>query len=391
MASTLFNAGGHIQVQYELFRAKAEPELVWYNGTIVCLQMQPGSKLKITVRFEQSATFDECEETFIAGDDEMLVQRGREFPFKLIDVPLGDEKRTFNQEDNTVGCPTANIHQVLNTIAALERRIIALENASPTTAPPIYMTLCSMLNKSLNKFRNARHKLQRGTEEVFSSTWKISQSCTYNDFKLLLAYLRAISESLKVDGDVEGTTAATYTSITVPSFKIFCTLFGIAENTYKSLLSCHHLNRKGQLLSFKCIGTIVKKTEKPSLPSILSVGGNAAIWCDWNYFFMKENSHILNTGTAACEYERLLTRQIHTSQLHSLGDVNGCDLTITWSMDESTEICRPIQAGVQFIGKLIISLPYIIFNDEKVATKLYKWLRPKRTASDSSDSSSSSS
>lgn len=387
-----FNVGGPIQIQYEVFRKKEAPELVWYDGTIVGLELVSEISLKVTVWFEGSDSFHECEETFIADTSGKLSQKGREFPFKIPSSSNSLACCTSGRQEESVSVSPPKLAQFLSTISSLETRVRALERkVALQIIPPIYMTVCSALNKSLKKFRNGRHKLQSNIDETSSSTWKVTQACTHSDFKLLFEYLKTLSQSLEVEGDDDRTTASYHISITIPSFKVFCTLFSISNYNYESLLYCYQSNRKGQLTSSKCIGSIIEKKEMPSLPSILCVGGNAQRWCNSNYFFVKENGHTLNTGGSACDYERVMSREDHTMQCAAIEDVTGSDLTVSWFLDDSSDICRPCQEGAHFIGKLTITLPYIIFNDARVATKIHKWLCPNRELSDSSDSSSSSS
>lgn len=388
----MFSAGGVIEVQYEVFRDEVASELVWYKGITVGLELVSNSSLKVTIRFEDSDSFDECHETFIADNAGKLTQKGRNFPFRIPSQTTGLFATTSQPLEDS-GCePLQSMGQLLSKLSSMESRIQVLERSlTLQSISPLYMTVCSMLNKSLKKFRNAKHKLQSNGDETTSSTWKVTHSCTYSDFKVLLAYIQTLTQYLEVKGNNEDTTTSSHISISIPSFKTFCTLFGIADYNYRSLLSCHQCNRKGKITSFKCIGSVINNNDMPSLPSIICVGGNAKIWCDCNYFFAKENGHTLSTGGSACDYERLMTREAFNTQQGPLEGVSGSDLTITWSIDDSTEICRPIQEGTHFIGKLVITIPYVIFNDVKVARKVHKWLRPNRSLSDFSDSSSSSS
>lgn len=388
MSFSMFNFGGPIQIQYEVFRKMFAPELVWYSGTITALEMLTDKTVKITVMFEGSETFAECDETFIADDAGKLSQKGKDFPFRFPNLRTEVDSISSHGIEVLEDGKSNSVAQVMTKVSCMEKRLKELErNLTSQSIPAIYMTVCCMLNKSLKKFKNTKHKLHSTADEITAATLNVTQTCTYSDFKMFIAYLKKLPGSLDVSGNSEETTASPNITISIPSFKVFCSLFSIADYYYKVLLSCQQLNRKGQLTSFKCIGSIIANREIPSLPSILCLGGNAQVWCDSNSFFAKENSHTLSTGGYACDYERLLTRQLHTSHRTALGDLKGSDLTVTWSIDDSSEICRPIQEGLHFIGKLSITIPYVIFNDATVATNIHKCMCLNRKFSDSTDSS----
>ena len=150
MTFSSFNAGGLIQIQYEVFRKKVAPELVWYNGTIVGLELVSESKLRITVRFESSDSFDECDETFIADSAGNLNQKGRNFPFRLQSLATRLASTITQPVEGSVSAHPHSITQIMSKLSSMENRVNVLERrVSLQSIPPIYMTVCSMLNLSL--------------------------------------------------------------------------------------------------------------------------------------------------------------------------------------------------------------------------------------------------
>ena len=385
--------GTCVQIQYKVFTNNLPPELVWYNGEIIGLQTISNDSARVTVKFEGSESFQECEETFTADKNGSLNQDGKDFPYRLLLAErVGTDNRDHGTPDRHQGDLPSSFVVRLNS---MENRLEMLEQqskVSPQYIPSLYLSTCCVLNKSFRRYQNAKHKLQSTNNEISSETWTVTQMCTYSDFKSFLEYLRNIRSGLVVNGDEEPRTASPRITISIPSFREFCSLFSISQNNYEGLLACHKYNKKGQLVSFKAMGTFFESRENPSLPSLLCLGGTVQDWCDDNTYFSREHSHTLSAGGYACEFEHLSTRQAYISRTASVMDIlTGDMLTVKWSIDDSSEFCRPIQDGSQFIGKLVVRIPYLLFKDTRLATKIHKRMQPNRNNSDSTDSSSSSS
>lgn len=387
-----FTLGTTLQIQYKVVTLNKAPELIWYTGRIIALQAICDNTARVTVNFEGTESFDECEEVFIAENNGSFVQDGKTFPHRLV---INDRVGTFDNNESTQdNADGENPRRLMDRLSSMENRLTQLEQQSTLQSqsiPSLYMSLCCVLNKSLKRYKNRKHKLQTTSEELSTETWVVTQTCTYSDFKVFLQYLRTLADGLEVSGDEDQRLASPRTTISFSSFKQFCNLFSISEYNYHGLLSCYKSNKKGQLVSFKTVGTAFESTDAPSLPSILCLGGNVQNWCDENVYFSRENSHTLSTGGYACEYDHLSTRQSYVSRHTSVRDFLTCNnLSATWSIDDTTDICRPVQNGSHFIGKLVIKIPYLVFKNARLATKIHKWVRPNRNFSDSSDSSSSS-
>ena len=384
--------GTPIDIQYEVFRKNVAPELHWYRGVVSALSLLTDSSIQVTVRFQGSESFPECDESFILGYDNQLTRKGKVFPFKL--EANHTNATTTNIDPTIVPQPVRHIPSTSETerLLLIEQRLSKIEEMLSCSHPPaLYTTLCSLLNTSLRRYKSRKQKFLGTSEDITNCTWKLCQTCTYSDFKEFTKYLKSIDPDLQTEGNDESTTAPSRVILSVHSFRTFCRLFGIAEFNYKSLLSCPKFNRKGILLSFKCIGSFIDNKSEPALPSLLCVGGDPRRWNDDNSFFYKENSHTLNSGSAVCSFQRLTTQQRHGDLEAKLGSLTGSTIVLKWTLDDSTDICRPLQSDSTFIGKMEISLPYVNFHKVNVATKVQKWLSPNRTISYSSDSSTSSS
>ena len=60
--------GEHIEIQYEVYRVDMPPILQWYKGVITTLVLNNSSSIQVTVRFEGSESFPECDESFVLDD-----------------------------------------------------------------------------------------------------------------------------------------------------------------------------------------------------------------------------------------------------------------------------------------------------------------------------------
>ena len=390
MTVTTPRIGEHISIQYQVFRENCTPELQWYKGIIPALILNTGNSVQVTVRFDGSDSFPECSESFLLQDNNHLIRKGEMFPFKI-------EQGTQPSPQNNHECPigqsaidhpssTSDKHR----LSDIEYRIAKLEAQLSVHIPSIYLTLCTVLNKSLKKYRNKHHKIVGNVTDLVNDTWKLCHTCTLSDFKELLQYLQSLNSELTVTGDKETTTAPSEIALSFHSFHQFCTLFGISEFNYNSLLSCSKFNRKGNLLSFKCIGSYIDNMHDPARPSMLCVGGRPCRWSEQNFFFYKENSHRLNSGSPVCSFQQVKTIQSHATIVGKIGSSIPRDIIVKWVQDESAEICRPIHGTSTFVGTIDLQLPYTHFNNLKEATQIHKWLSPNRTISYSSDGSDSS-
>ena len=74
--------GTNVQIQYKVFMKNLPPQLVWYNGEITSLQTISNGNARVTVKFDGSESFQECEETFTADNKGSLTQDGNVFPHR---------------------------------------------------------------------------------------------------------------------------------------------------------------------------------------------------------------------------------------------------------------------------------------------------------------------
>ena len=243
----------------------------------------------------------------------------------------------------------------------------------------------------MKKFINARQNLKSTTEEFTADTLRKNHACTYTDFQNFLLSLQTLSDALEVTGDEDKTTPSPQITVSIPCFKEFCNIFSISQYNYVRLISCVKFNRKNELISFRTIGTSITTKTSPSLPSVIYIGGNVFNWSNNNYYFSRENSHTLSTGAYACDYDRLQTMEELTSCTSRLQQKSCSKLVVTWVIDDTTEISRPFQHGSHFTGNLLIEIPYLVFNDVSLASKIYKWVSMNRKSSKSMESQSSSS
>lgn len=389
MTTTSLRIGLSIVVQYEVFRNNIALGLQWYKGVVSALSLHTSNSTQVTVRFEGVESFPECDESFILREDNQLTQEGKVFPFKLEnteDCSKHNNDYSLEHTTNTHTSSASDKQRVLD----MERRVAQLERHLSSNVPSIYFTLCTILNKSLKKYRTKQQRLVGIPDDLVEGTWKMSHTCTFTDFKELLRYLQSLSSELSVNSDDEMTTAPSTITISFDSFRLFCNLFSISQFNYKSLLSCSKVNRKGNIVSMKCIGSYINNKQDPARPSMLCVGGHPSRWAEENYFFYKENSHTLNSGTAACSFQQISTNEVYTNIEAKLGSSTPNDINVKWTIEESAEICRPIQGTSTFVGKMDLVLPYVLFTNMKVATKIHKWLSPNRTMTYSSGDSDSS-
>lgn len=386
-----FTLGSTIEIQYEVFKPSLAPEIQWYEGFVTGLTLLDKSRSQVTVRFEGCDSFPDSDESFLFSNNK-LTRQGKEFPFNLSNASQTHYNPGKDCDKYVKQGTSENSTELLVRLDNMECRLKSLElQCAEPLIPGLFMSVCALLNRSLTKFKSTKHKFQPGSNDIISSNVRLSQSSSYNEFKQLLAYLRTLSSDLTIDGDDETTTASVRITIYVHSFKTFCTLFSISDYNYTSLLSCPHYNRKGEIASFKCIGSLIDNRSEPSLPTLLCIGGCPRQWNANNRFFYKENSHTLNSGIAACAYERVTSSEGHNAVVSRLAPVEDNSISIEWTMDDSRDLCRPLPLRSSFTGKVDVVLPQLSFNNRQVATKINKWLSPNRRASFSSQHSDSSS
>ena len=194
---------------------------------------------------------------------------------------------------------------ILHRLSILESRLAALENPVHAAAGPLYLTLCGLINASLKKYKTTRHKFVTGGDDAVSSTWTISVDFSFSDYKNMVSYIQSLSTEIGIVGMNDNGAIPSDVTVTLPSFRVFCTVFAISENHYHALRTNVHTNRNGQLISLKAIGSVLPTQESPSLPTILCIGGSASTWNKDNSFFYREHNHRLSTGSFACNYQQI--------------------------------------------------------------------------------------
>ena len=114
-----------------------------------------------------------------------------------------------------------------HSLSDKEYRVAKLEAQLSVHVPSIYLTLCTVLNKSLKKYRNKHHKIVGNATDLVNDTWKLCHTCTFSDFKELLQYLQSLNSELTVNGDEETTTAPSEIALNFHSFRLFarCSAF----------------------------------------------------------------------------------------------------------------------------------------------------------------------
>ena len=377
--------GEHIEIQYEVYRVDMPPSLQWYKGVITTLALNNNTSIQVTVRFEGSESFPECDESFLLDDNGVLRRHGKSYPFKLNNVMQPQQ----NPGDTGTSLAGLDNNDILHRLSTLESRLAALENPVQAAASPLYLTLCGLFNSSFKKYKSTRHRFVADGDDVLSSTWTTSVDCSFSDYKNMVSYMQSLSTEITTIGMNDHGAIPSDVTVTLPSFKVFCRVFSISENHYHDLHTIAHTNKKGKLISLKAIGSVTPNQESPSLPTILCIGGSAATWNKDNSFFFREHNHRLSCGTFACNYQRIKDEGTFLEEKTRVNHIKIRDITVSWCIGGPSEICRPTLLDSSFIGKLNVHIPVLQFNNSALATKICRWLSANRKYDYSSDSSSS--
>lgn len=381
-----FSVGQLVDVQYEVFCKNAPAELHWYAGSITSLVLESEEALQVTVKFKSSEDFPECEESFVLHKNMKLTREGKQFPYRLLDEHGNVQG---NPLPPTQSSSSSDINSIFTRLSSLEERLGRMEKEGKEEISALYLTLCGLLNASFRKYTSTKHKFAIANDEICPSTLSASVDCSYSDFQPLFRHIKSLTNELSINGLGDRSTVPSTVTITFRSFYTFCTAFSITDNHFKSLLSTQHKTRKGELSSFKAVGTVAHDKMKPSLPSILCIGGSADTWSDENYFFYRENRETINSGQYVCNFQRLQTRGTHYCEHSKLSHVPSPSITLRWNSIDSNEYCRPTLTQSAFLGRVSVQIPCLEFNDAKVATRISKWLGSNSIDNDATDSSSS--
>ena len=375
-----------MEIQYEVFRKNTTSKLQWYSGVITALVLESDETVQVTVRFRSSDAFPECEESFLFHKDKTLTREGRAFPFRLL---TGEGAFRDTTVPSSTSSPYVDTNSISSRLLALEERLGRMEREGKQEMSPLYLTLCGLLNASFQKYTSTKHKFATGSDDICPYKLITSIDCSYSDFHPLFTHIKTLTDDLTISGPGEGSAIPSKMTISFRSFQGFCIAFSIPDNHFKYLLSTSHKSRKGEVISFKAVGTVAVDKNKSSLPTILCIGGPAETWADENYFFYRENSETVNSGKYACNYQRLQTRNSHFCQQSKLSHITTPSITLTWCSNDSNMYCRPTIRESAFVGTVSVQVPCIQFNDAKVASTISKWLGSNSNESDTNDSSSS--
>ena len=139
--------GEHIEIQYEVYWVDMPPSLQWYKGVITTLALNNNTSIQVTVRFEGSESFPECDESFLLDDNGVLRCHGKSYPFKLNSVMQPQQK----PGDTGTSLDGLDNNDILHRLSTLESRLAALENPVQAAESPLYLTLCE-------KYKSTRHR-----------------------------------------------------------------------------------------------------------------------------------------------------------------------------------------------------------------------------------------
>ena len=132
----------------------------------------------------------------------------------------------------------------------------------------------------------------------------------------------------------------------------------------------------------------VIQPNNPSLPTLFCLGGDVSKWNEELKFFSREHGHKTPNGIRTAPFNQLLSAEEHGRILSKFDVVVPQPFKISWTVHESGFLCAVTEPHSIVMGKLVIKIPFTVFNDMNAARRVDASINRNSDENDSESSAS---
>ena len=177
-------------------------------------------------------------------------------------------------------------------------------------------------------------------------------------------------------------------SINICDASEFASFFGIPSTKLNKLLVVKRCDRRGGILALKTIGSILQ-CETPSKPRLFCLGGKADVWNTTCVFFRREHGHRTEAGLFSTPFTRIRSAEEHALDMAKFDTITCETICVKWVPNETDTLCSTGQSASITMGKLVVQIPVITFNDMTIARKVNECISNQSDDMESDSSSTS--
>lgn len=369
--------GREVFVHYEVTDSENGIFLEWYKGKLTSVTLGMNDLLTVTLKYEASSSFAECSETYTVATFNELHQGKRVYPYRFSDE---EEVKSTGINEISQGPQTSS------EIEEIKKRLRSIEIVLGVSVHKVFHNFSNIVSRSLQKYIGRLKKPSNGVD-IVGASWDISMDCSLEDFT---AFVKFLSTKLHTfNGNImEENSVTNNATIEVQSFKEITQLFGITEMDSNKVLVVKRSDRKGSITSMKAIGTVIQNNE-PSLPTLFCLGGDVTKWCDECLYFHRENNHKDQSGLYTAPFVRAQSHDDLKRNLEKVERTQGNGIMFKWVPNKSSSLCSTGIPHTILMGRLVLRIPFVVFNNMTVAGKVNESIKRSSTGNDSESSNSS--
>ncbi len=366
--------GSPIWIKYKVINNLNECKLKWYKGRIVLLSITDNNETSLRVKFDETEQFASVCEDYKVKSSAELTQGEKHFPYSTCEQDGSTDRELVRGKEEAKNSQviTMNMSREAPTVdfVTLERRLRVVEAVLRVRRNQVFFNVCGILNTSLQLFKKRVRRPSKGESDMTECHWNVKMDCSYEDFKGLACHAKESLQELATVSPHRNDRVVSDNEITVSSFKVFCNYFGISEENYNQLLCVKRVDRNKKLTALKVVGTFVEPSN-PSSPTLFCLGGDFSKWNEDLKFFTRQHGHKTPNGIRTAPFNSVTSSDGHSNILSKLEDVKPCKYRITWTRYDSGSLCSIAEPHSMVMGKLLVTIPFTIFNDMTAASRVH--------------------
>ena len=347
----------------------------------------------ITIRYNATNEFPQCSETYVISSPTTLTQGNKNFPYRST-----TSKPEIPEQNEIQGSQAESVRGIQSAphSMTIEQRLHRLEKLLSESHNKVYHNFAGLLNSSLQRYMKRLRRPSSGGPDIQGDIWTTSMDCSYSDYKDFGHFIEGQRNIDVTFGESSSATATgdntpgfhnTHT-ITFSTFKGLTVLFNISTSMYEKIMTVKRVDRKGKLLAFKAMGTLLQSTNIAH-PRVFCLGGDASRWSDYCKFFQREHGHTTQGGVYTAPFVRIRSARALETTLEQFDNPSSPQLQFKWVPTTTQTICSVGIPDTMIMGKLLLILPYSTFNSMTMATKVDDCIKQPHGGEDSDSSSTS--